>query len=164
MNQLGIFTGGDLRQQSESFLTRHFGKVGHHYYGIARAIDERPVTANRVRKSVGSENTFEQDLTGEPDLVAALLPLLDEVWGYCERTGVRGRTVTLKVKHADFQQITRSHTVLSAVSDRAILERMVIALLWSLLPLSKGVRLLGVSLSSLQPSESAPSGQLRLEL
>ena len=164
MNRLGIFTGLDLRQQSEAFLTQHFGKVGHHYYSIARAIDERPVTANRIRKSVGSENTFEQDLTDEPALIAGLGPLLDDVWGYCERTGVQGRTVTLKVKYADFQQITRSHTLLSPVSDRAILERVVLELLRSVLPLSKGVRLLGVSLSSLQLPDASASGQLRLDL
>jgi DNA polymerase-4 len=164
MNQLGIFTGGDLRQQSESFLTRHFGKVGHHYYGIARAIDERPVTPNRIRKSVGSENTFAEDLTEESALVAALAPLIDEVWSYCERTGRRGRTVTLKVKYADFQHITRSHTVVNAVTDRSIMERVAEELLRTLVPLSKGVRLLGVSLSTLLPSETSASGQLRLEI
>ena len=164
MNQLGIFTGLDLRQQSEAFLTRHFGKVGHHYYSIARAIDERPVTANRVRKSVGSENTFAEDLADEPALIAGLRPLLDDVWAYCQRTGVQGRTVTLKVKYADFQQITRSHTTLSPVTDKAILERIVRELLHSILPLVKGVRLLGVSLSTLQPADGSVSGQLRLDL
>lgn len=165
MNQLGIFTGLDLRQRDEAFLTRHFGKMGHHYYSIARAIDERPVTANRVRKSVGSENTFEEDLTNESDLMVGLQPLLNEVWAYCERTGVGGRTVTVKVKYADFQQITRSHTAFSPVSDRATLERMSTELLRSVLPLTKGVRLLGVSLSSLQQPDSSPSsGQLRLDL
>ncbi|GAB3641245.1 DNA polymerase IV [Spirosoma arcticum] len=164
MNQLGIFTGLDLRQQSEAFLTRHFGKVGHHYYSIARAIDERPVTANRVRKSVGSENTFEEDLTDEPALIAGLSPLLDDVWAYCQRTGVQGRTVTLKVKYADFQQITRSHTTLSPVTDKAILERIIRELLHSVLPSAKGIRLLGVSLSSLQPPDGSASGQLRLDL
>ena len=164
MNRLGIFTGLDLRQQSEAFLTQHFGKVGCHYYSIARAIDERPVTASRVRKSVGSENTFEQDLADETAMIAGLGPLIDDVWGYCQRTGVHGRTVTLKVKYADFQQITRSYTLLSPVSDRSILERMTHELLRSILPLTKGVRLLGVSLSSLQPPDASVSGQLRLDL
>lgn len=165
MNQLGIFTGLDLRQRDEAFLTGHFGKVGHHYYAIACAIDERPVTANRVRKSVGSETTFKEDLTDESALIAGLHPLLTDVWGYCQRTGVQGRTVTLKVKYADFQQITRSYTALSPVSDRATLERMSIGLLRSVLPLTKGVRLLGVSLSSLQqPDSPASGGQLRLDL
>ncbi|MBC3786344.1 DNA polymerase IV [Spirosoma utsteinense] len=164
MNQLGIFTGLDLRQQSEAFLCRHFGKVGQHYYSIARGVDERPVTANRVRKSVGSENTFEQDLTEYLALTAGLQPLIDDVWSYYQRTGVSGRTVTLKVKYADFQQITRSRTVVSPVADRALLERIILELLNSLLPLAKGVRLLGVSMSGLQAADAPADGQLRLNL
>lgn len=76
MNKLGIFTGLDLRQQSEVFLTQHFGKVGHHYFSIARAIDHRPVNANRARKSVGAETTFGQDLTALADLINELEPLI----------------------------------------------------------------------------------------
>ncbi|NDU96713.1 DNA polymerase IV [Spirosoma terrae] len=163
MNELGIFTGLDLRQQSESFLTQHFGKVGRHYYLIARAVDNRPVMPNRERKSVGSETTFEEDLTAESDLVNELQPLIDDVWAYCERTGILGRTVTLKVKYADFQQITRSRTVLSLIHDAAILRQLSLDLLQSVLPAEKGIRLLGVSLSSLHnPSTEQRSGQLTL--
>lgn len=164
MNQMGIFTGLDLRQQSEAFLTQHFGKVGHHYYCIARAIDHRPVTPNRVRKSVGSENTFEQDLTEYPTLVEAVEPLIETVWDYCERTSIRGRTITLKVKYADFTQITRSRSSLSLVTDKATLKRIAIELLQTLIPLAQGIRLLGVSLSSLQENTSSVSGQLTLDL
>ncbi len=164
MNQLGIFTGLDLRQQTESFLIRHFGKVGQHYYSIARAVDHRPVMANRVRKSVGSETTFEQDLTDPAELINSLQPLLADVWAYCERTGTRGRTVTLKVKFADFQQITRSKSTLESIPTKDILERLTIDLLSALLPVAKGIRLLGVSLSSLRTNDAPNDGQLRLDL
>lgn len=164
MNQMGIFTGLDLRQKSEAFLLEHFGKVGHHYYSIARAIDTRPVTPDRERKSVGSENTFEQDLTDYADLETELDPLIKSVWAYCQRTGTVGRTVTLKVKYADFQQITRSRTALSAITDQSVFTRISLDLLASLLPLPKGVRLLGVSLSSLQSTAMIPGGQLSLDL
>jgi len=164
MNQLGIFTGLDLRQQSEAFLTRHFGKIGHHYYSIARAIDDRPVTANRVRKSVGSENTFAHDLTEEPELLAGLEPLIDDVWAYCERTGVYGRTVTLKVKYADFQQITRSRTALTILNTRSALHHVSTDLLTTVLPLPKPVRLLGVSISNLDTVTTSANGQLVLDL
>jgi DNA polymerase-4 len=166
MNQLGIFTGLDLRGQSEAFLTRHFGKVGHHYYSIARAIDERPVTPNRVRKSVGSETTFEEDLQEYPIMAEALTPLVESVWRYCERTGVLGRTVTLKVKYADFNQITRSRSLVNWVTEKGVLNRIALELLESVFPLSQGVRLLGVSLSSLQEKETGVSsnGQLKLDL
>ncbi|WP_420148001.1 DNA polymerase IV [Spirosoma sp.] len=164
MNQLGIFTGMDLRQQSEAFLTQHFGKVGHHYYSIARAIDNRPVTPNRVRKSVGSENTFEHDLVTYSELIAGLSPLIDKVWAYCERTNVLGKTVTLKVKYADFSQITRSRSLLSFVTDQPTLKRVATELLDSIVPLSQGVRLLGVSLANLNEQDQSRSGQLTLNL
>ena len=63
MNRLGIFTGLDLRAKSVDFLRQNFGKSGIYYYWIARGIDERPVQPDRVRKSVGAENTFEHDLS-----------------------------------------------------------------------------------------------------
>lgn len=108
MNELGILTALDLRAKDEAFLLKHFGKAGRHFYSICRGVDHRPVLANRIRKSVGAENTFPRDLTGLDDLKAELDPLVDKVWSYCDSAGVRGRTVTLKVKFADFQIITRS--------------------------------------------------------
>ncbi|KAB7731115.1 DNA polymerase IV [Rudanella paleaurantiibacter] len=162
MNALGIFTGLDLRQQSEEFLTRHFGKAGHHYYHIARGIDERAVNPDRVRKSVGSENTFETDLSTEQALVEGLQPLIDDVWAYCQHRQIGARTVTLKVKYADFQQITRSRTISTVLPDRTTLERICQELLQSILPVTQGVRLLGVSLSTLSDETSTPNRQLTL--
>jgi DNA polymerase IV len=108
MNRLGIENGLDLRAQTLPFLQQHFGKSGPYYYWIARGIDERPVEADRIRKSVGAENTFLLDLHEFESMREALQPILDKLWHHCDSTGVRGRTVTLKVKYADFQQITRS--------------------------------------------------------
>jgi DNA polymerase-4 len=162
MNQMGIFTGADLRQQPEAWLRQHFGKAGGYYYAIARAIDHRPVLADRVRKSVGSETTFEQDLTTDEELLNGLQPSLDSVWEYCQRSGVLGRTVTVKLKYADFQQLTRSRTSLGLITDKLLLERVSRELLASLYPLTKGVRLLGVSLSNLELSEEPAGRQLML--
>jgi len=167
MNQLGIFTGADLRQQTAEFLRQQFGKAGRYYFAIARAEDHRPVVADRLRKSVGSETTFAQDLTLLPDLLAGLRPSLEEVWEYCRRTGMRGRTLTLKIKFADFQQITRSRSSVGPIPSPAVLERISQELVESLFPLAKGVRLLGVSLSNLSagpptagsyPAGSYPAG------
>jgi len=163
LNQLGIFTGADLRARPEALLRQHFGKAGGYYYAIARAEDHRPVQPDRLRKSVGAETTFAHDLHALPDLVAALLPVATKVWAYCARAGQSGRTVTLKVKYADFQQITRSRTLLAPVASQAALEQLGEELLTALLPLPKGVRLLGLSLSSLDAGAVAsPSGQLTL--
>lgn len=162
MNGLGIFTGLDLRQQTQTFLDAHFGKAGTFYYWIARGVDERPVRVNRIRKSVGAENTFPADLTDFNALAARLEPLVDKVWGHCESNGSRGRTVTLKVKFADFEIMTRSRSVAAAVSSRADLALLAIELLKAEMPLSKPVRLLGVSLSSLQAADAGPQFELRI--
>jgi DNA polymerase-4 len=147
---LGIQNGLDIRDRTLTFLQAHFGKSGVYYYWISRGIDERPVRANRVRKSVGAENTFFTDLTEFDPMVAELQPLIDKVWRHCENTGNRGRTVTLKVKFADFEIMSRSRSVPGAVVRRADLERLAVGLLEAAMPLPKAVRLLGVSLSSLQ--------------
>ena len=165
MERLGICNGYDLKAQALSFLQEHFGKAGPYYYALARGIDERPVCADRVRKSVGAETTFGADLFTLDEARTALEPLIDKVWSYCEGSAIRGRTVTLKAKYADFRQVTRSRTVEVPVASRAVLEELVSALLEPLFPVRKGIRLLGVTLSSLQVgSEPRVVRQLRLPL
>jgi DNA polymerase IV len=149
MNLLGLFTGLDMRHQTLEFMQAHFGKAAAYYYWIARAIDHREVRANRMRKSVGAENTFSSDLTDFEPMASELQPLINKVWRHCEEKGSRGRTVTLKVKFNDFEIITRSRSVPVAVASRDDLERMSVALLQHEMPMPKPVRLLGVSLSSL---------------
>jgi DNA polymerase-4 len=164
MNRLGIHTGLDLRAQSMAFLQEQFGKSGPYYYWIARGVDERPVRADRIRKSVGAENTFSEDLTALAAMRGQLRPLAEKVWGHCERSGTRGRTVTLKVKYADFQQITRSRSFGDFVPSVAVLESTALDLLAPLLPVRLGVRLLGVTLSSLNTEETPANQQLTLAI
>ncbi|MDC7685010.1 DNA polymerase IV [Asticcacaulis sp. BYS171W] len=159
MNRLGIMTGADLRAQSLPFLQKHFGVSGDYYHNIARGIDHRQVRPDRVRKSVGAENTFFQDIFSADAARAALQPIVEKVWRYCEQNGTRGRTVTLKVKYTDFQQITRSHTANATVGDKAELSRVSGTLLDGVFPLAKGIRLLGVTLSSLGANDARPEPQ-----
>jgi DNA polymerase-4 len=149
MERLGIGTGLDLRAQTLEFLQWQFGKVGAYYYWASRGIDERPVVADRIRKSVGAENTFPADLHTYEAAREALKEIADKVWRYCEGSGTRGRTVTLKVKFANFRQITRSRTGDNPVGSRTELEEIGDALLEPLFPVARGIRLLGISLSSL---------------
>ena len=161
MGRHGIKTGLDLRAQTLAFLQEHFGKAGSYYYGVARGVDERPVHADRIRKSVGAENTFATDLFTYDAACDALREIIDKVWRYCEGSGLRGRTVTLKVKFSNFHQITRSRTGQIQIRTRSELEQLSDALLEPLFPVAKGVRLLGVSLSSLaEESERKPEFSL----
>jgi DNA polymerase IV len=166
MKRLGIHTGADLKAQSLEFLTQYFGKAGPWYHAIARGQDERRVVPDRPRKSVGSETTFSQDLDRPKQIEEGVLSVLDDVWGYCERTGISGRTVTVKVKYADFQIVTRSRTLPELVSSRAELERTSVELVRSIFPLEKRIRLLGVSLHNLSLRTEEPVAappQLTLE-
>ena len=156
MNALGLYTGRDMRNQSLEFMQTNFGKAGSYYYWISRGVDNREVRANRVRKSVGAENTFLSDLTGFEAMLSELQPLIDKVWRHCEDKGTRGRTVTLKVKFADFELITRSRTVADSVGSRTELEDASAELLKALFPMKKSVRLLGVSISGFIGGDVSP--------
>lgn len=163
MERLGIVTGVDLRAKPLEFLQANFGKSGSWYYRISRGIDERPVQPNRERKSVGAEDTFAEDIFQLDAAKAELVPLAEKVWRYCEERQITGRTVTVKVKYADFQQITRSRTLPHAIDDTAALIEIAEGLLDTVFPATKRVRLLGVTLSSLESSEDvAQAGQLAL--
>jgi DNA polymerase-4 len=165
MNSLGLYIGLDMRNQSLEFMQANFGKAGAYYYWISRGVDNREVRANRIRKSVGAENTFFADLTEFEAMVAELQPLIDKVWRHCEDKGTRGRTVTLKVKFADFELISRSRTLPGSVESRSELESMTFDLLRTVFPLEKAVRLPGVSISGfVDDGESDHPRQIALEL
>lgn len=164
MNSLGLYTGLDTRNQSLEFMQANFGKAGSYYYWISRGVDNREVRPDRIRKSVGAENTFSSDLTEFEAMVSELQPLVDKVWRHCEDKGTRGRTVTLKVKFADFELISRSRSVAGAVDSRSELESVSAELLRAHFPIKKAVRLLGVSISGFHAGQIDRSGQIALEL
>ncbi|WP_083347503.1 DNA polymerase IV [Rhizobium sp. LCM 4573] len=164
MHRLGIETGADLFDKELDFLVEHFGKSGPYFYGIARGIDNRQVKPDRVRKSVGAEDTFAEDVHAYEPAREGIQPLIEKVWGYCEANGIGAKTVTLKVKYSDFQQITRSKTVPASLSSISDLEEIVGFLLQPIFPLRKGIRLLGVTLSSLERVTDTVASQLALPL
>ena len=161
MERLGIFTGADLRRQSLAVLQQHFGKSGPWYYAISRGVDERPVNPDRERKSSGSETTFDHDLVDPADIETGVIAMADEVWDWCEKTRARARTVTVKVKWADFKQVTRSRSVGGLVADRQTLRDLSVNLVRTLFPPRAGVRLVGVTLSNFDVAQtSAVAGRL----
>jgi DNA polymerase-4 len=164
MNELGIFTGTDLRQQTREFLTSRFGKAGDYYYGAARGEDNRPVVADRQRKSIGAETTFARDLLVWDEVPPVVTPLFAKIWTACDASGLVARTVTVKVKYADFQQITRGRSVADGVVSQAMMEETGFELLRPLFPPPRGVRLLGVTLSNFEDEAGQAHRQLALGL
>jgi len=156
MAQLGIHTGADLRAQSLGFLQQHFGKSALYLYHASRGEDDRPVRPDRVRKSVGGERTYARDLQSSAELHAALDEIIDIVWQRVAQQGVQGRTLTLKMKYADFRQVTRARSLPAPILERQQFDEVARSILGCLLPVPLGVRLLGLSLSGFEP----PSGSL----
>jgi len=150
MEHLGIATGGDLRAWACEDLVAQFGKVGERYYWLARGVDERPVSPERRRKSVGQEHTFDVDLETAPAMLAELERLAGRVAERLERLDCAGRTLTIKVRFNDFALITRSHTVAAGVSTVADMRPLLGPLLERALPPEPAVRLLGVTVSNLE--------------
>ena len=164
MERLGIHNGADLAAWSLPELEGHFGSSGGWYWRIARGIDDRAVKPDRPYKSVSAERTFDSDLTDPAALAAELERVAGYAWVRIERAGVKGRTVTLKVKFADFTLITRSRSLPTAVAGQAAFTAVGQDLLARLMPVPKGIRLLGLGLHMLQNDDSSVPLQLGLEI
>ncbi|TDW65157.1 DNA polymerase-4 [Novosphingobium sp. PhB55] len=166
MARLGIETGADLRARDIGFLRAQFGSFAEYLYQAARGVDLRQVRANRPRKSVGGERTFFDNIQGTEALRETLGNIVDIVWDRVQRAEARGRTVTLKLRYADFQTLTRARSLHHFVADKAEFSALGHALLEELLPLPQPIRLMGLTLSALERGEedSRPpkDGQLPL--
>ena len=157
MERLGIMTGADLQAWTLPQLEAHFGSSGRWYYNICRGIDERQVKPDRPYKSVSAERTFDEDQRDPERLAAELERIAGYAWARIERAQVTGRTVTLKVKFADFEIITRSKSLPAPIADQAAFTAIGISLLSALSPVPKGIRLLGLGLHNLvEPGMGEP--------
>lgn len=165
MRALSITNGVQLRERDMEFLVRHFGKIGSLFYHFARGIDERPVEPSRIRKSVGCEQTYREDVTKAQALENSLPLLAEELTGRLARAGFRGNTLTLKIKFPDFVQKSRSVTVPDCLTDMEDILPLARTMMEELDSGDKTFRLLGLSVSN--PLEEHPAGeweQLWLEL
>ena len=149
MAKLGVHTGADLAQKDEIWLSQHFGSWGAYLFHAARGIDNRPVNANAVRKSIGAESTYFEDKRSEDELREALDDIVEIVWDRIDRNQAQGKTLVLKARDSDFRTVTRSRTVGHILSDRSAIATLGHALLDQILPVEMGVRLLGLTLSGL---------------
>ncbi|MDM1345663.1 DNA polymerase IV [Myroides marinus] len=152
MYHLGIFTGRDLKTKSVEFLTEHFGKSGQLYYDIVRGVSNSPVRPNRTIKSVGTERTFDENLSSEIYIESRIESLVEELSLRLKKQNLAGKTITLKIKYSDFVQQTRSTTVPYFVSDYDIILDLAKSLLYQE-KLKDSVRLIGVALSNLNTDE-----------
>lgn len=166
MARLGIETGADLATRDLAFLRAHFGSFAEYLFRAARGVDLRQVRADRPRKSVGGERTFFENIEDPAALRETMDHIVDVVWDRIEGSKARGRTVTLKLRYADFQTLTRARSLHHFVADKAEFAAIGHALLAEQLPLPQPIRLMGLTLSALERHEGdvprARDGQLSL--
>ncbi|MCS4433396.1 DNA polymerase IV [Aquiflexum gelatinilyticum] len=153
MKALGIHNGFDLKQFSLQYLTKRFGKSGLHFYNIVRGIHLSEVQPNRIRKSLSAENTFETDLAKMEEWLTELEEIFEELKRRISRSGIKGRTVTLKIKYHDFTVQTRSKTFEQFTEPEKIWETTLELLNQE--ELKSPVRLFGIGISNLNVEEES---------
>jgi DNA polymerase IV len=163
MRKMNIRTGADLKKLEELELVRRFGKVGRYYYKVCRGEDDNPVNPNRIRKSIGAEETFSDDLDNVEDMKKQLTIIAERVFKYISRKEIYGRTLTLKVKNPDFQTFTRSKTYGHDIKNLDEILRGGFELLESNAKHFEKVRLLGLSISNLSNDQFLDGLQLEFD-
>ena len=163
MHELGISKGYELRMRTLEELTSRFGKAGKYYYNIARAIDNREVNPNRIRKSLGAERTFEDDLTTSDEILNQTCNIANILIERMNVSKTRGKTLTLKLKYNDFDVINRSKTFGHYITDADEIHQISRELIKKELPAEKGIRLIGLTISNLEPKQDDAAKQLTLD-
>jgi DNA polymerase-4 len=159
LRDLGLYRIGQIAAREPDFLERHLGEVGRHLHQLSRGLDDRPVVPDRQAKSIGAEDTFDQDLDDPDALRVHLLSQALRVGARLRRAGLRTRVVQLKLKHADFTLLTRRQTLSTATDDGQVLYEVACQLLRRAWPgPGKAIRLTGVSAQELDEQD----GQLSL--
>lgn len=159
MLALGIRQGRDLEDRGEVFLVEHFGKAGRYFHRLSLGIDDRPVQPERPRKSASAETTFEYDIHDPAVVVEKTAEMAARAWERATRHGTSGRSVSLKIRFEDFEDLSRSRTFPHPFADAGGFAAAASGLLETLLPFDRGIRLIGVTMSGFAdeaPEEESP--------
>lgn len=176
MSELGIHTGADLKAWPLAELEREFGKSAAYYYRASRGIDHRPVSTSRTRRSMGSERTFSDNLLKRDDMLQVMTELGDDLLASLAERQLSSATINIKVRFGDFETLTRAYTHTPGVVNKRVFDRVLPYLLDRALASRRasrprtyrtpkpGVRLLGVSFSTLQDLDDAQPLQLEIDV
>lgn len=150
MHEFGIYSGAELYEKSEMFLIQEFGKMGYSLYRKVRGIHDSPVSVTRERKSVGKENTYGTPLQTEEEVLTQLRQLADKVNLSLRRVQKHGKTIVLKVRYSDYSTVTKRRTLTRYVTKEELFSEA--SLIWEEVGgLEKGIRLLGITVTNLDP-------------
>ena len=155
MKGMGIFTGADLKKYSLIELAQRFGKFGRYIYYAVRGEDNRPVKANRIRKSISKETTFNNNLVTYDAVKDAISQLSNQLHTSADKRNILGRTINLKFRYGDFETLTRSKTINHFTNESGLVTQLCLQLIEEVNIAEKGIRLLGVGLSNLNTEMKA---------
>lgn len=162
MKRMGIHSGFELKKKTLPFLVKNFGKAGKYYFNIARAIDNRIVNPDRQRKSISVETTFDRDLNGLSEVIEAYRKLNEEFVRRISKSNIKGKTLVIKIKYADFTQVTRNRTSSLWIDSNTDFIPMIQEIFKEDELLKRPIRLLGVGISSLNTGEKQAASQLTI--
>jgi DNA polymerase-4 len=163
MHLKGIFNGANLKSKSKQQLSNWFGKSGAYYFNVARGIDNRLVNPHRVRKSLGTERTYDFDINTKETMIANIEYIAGILIKRVEKAGGAGKSLTLKIKYGDFTQITRSKTLTENLTNQQI-SSVGLDLLDAIPNIEKGIRLIGLQTSNFeQERKDIFLGQLEID-
>ncbi|MCH5720042.1 DNA polymerase IV [Niabella hibiscisoli] len=154
MKAMGLHTGADLKKLSEAEMIQYFGKPGKFYYQIVRGIDRREVQPHRETKSVSVEDTYQEDLLTREAMEPELKILAERLAIRLQRSGLKGKTVTVKFKFHDFTLITRSLSLPVFVNETSDLQQAAIIILQTAPVEDKKIRLLGLGISNFETGKN----------
>jgi len=161
MEAMGIHTGADLKKYSKIELAQNFGKTGRFFFDIVRGIDNRPVKAERIRKSLGIEQTLNNDLEEQHEIIEVLDVIIEKFHARLKKANNFGRTITLKLKTNEFKTLTRSRSEDYFVLEKDKIKEIAYQLLEQTMEDFEALRLIGLTASKLQ-SEEEEDGQISL--
>ncbi|MEA3233033.1 MAG: DNA polymerase IV [Thermodesulfobacteriota bacterium] len=153
LNEIGVRTLGDIAAYPETMLYHRFGKFGRRLVQLAGGIEETPVTPQAPAKSISGEETLAVDTQDKEKLKTHLMRHAEDVGRQLRQINLKARTVTLKIKHSDFKQVTRSKTIKRATHSTEIIYREANQLL-TRYRLTRPVRLIGMGVSSLTTEDT----------
>ncbi len=153
LKRLGLHTIGDVASHDAAWLEQHLGRSGQHFWALSRGIDDRDVVPDRDAKSLGAEDTFEDDVDDTDALKVHMHSQALRVARRLRKASIKGRIVVLKLKYADFRIITRRTTLPESTDDALVVYRTAAALL-DHTALEQRVRLTGVSVQGLSDADN----------
>ncbi len=163
LKKYGIHTGADLLKKELSWLIDNFGKIGYQYYYLVRGIDNREVTTNHTRKSIGKESTFRIDIDDLGVLFKHLERIISRLVEKIQKEEIEVKTITLKLRYTNFETLTRGKTLSAYTSDYHYLLKECRRILIDTYDTNRKVRLLGVSFTSLKHLNAQSWEQLLIE-